>query len=151
MTMSVLRVRQIVVGAVAVHSLLLGSVMLVCPGRVLGLTGWTCEGSLFFPSQSGLFLLILGGGYAAGVWHRPFAWFIVGSKVAAVVFLVAEHLLGNAPALLLPVASVDGVMGAAVAVVVWRERRWLNDAPGRLSPTVGPLGWTPAASDETAE
>ena len=121
--MNALRVRQVIAGAVALHSLLLGSLMLVCPGRVLALTGWKCEGSLFFPSQSGLFLLILGCGYAAGIRHRPFAWFIVASKSAAVAFLVVQYFLGNAPVLLLPVAALDGVMGAAVAVAVRREAR----------------------------
>jgi hypothetical protein len=62
--------------------------------------------------------MILGGGYTAALWNQPFAWFLVASKAAAVVFLVAEYACGNGPLTLLPVAAFDGLMGLAVALVM---------------------------------
>jgi hypothetical protein len=83
------------------------------------MAGWEYDGPTFFPAQSGVFLLILGGSYLAAIWHRPFAWLLVASKAAAVVFLLAEYALGNGPTmLLLPAAALDGLMGLAVAAAV---------------------------------
>lgn len=116
--MTLERLRKIVIAAVAAHSLVLGAVMLIAPAWMLKMTGWQYEGPSFFPAQSGLFLMILGGGYAAALWSQPFAWFLVASKAAAIVFLVAEYVCGNGPLTLLPVAAFDGLMGLAVALVV---------------------------------
>lgn len=116
--MNARRIEVFVISMVALHSLVLGMAMLVAPIRTLGLAGWQYDGSAFFPAQSGLFLLLLGGAYLAGVRFRPFAWFLVVSKGTAVLFLVAEvFLLQDRPILLLA-ALLDALMGTAVAIAV---------------------------------
>lgn len=121
--MSARRLEQLIIFAVALHSVILGAVMLVCPIEFLHLAGWEYEGSTFFPAQSGIFLLILAGAYVAAIWRRPFAWFLVASKASAVLFLLGEYALGNGPATLLATAAFDGLMGAAVATIVtWNIR-----------------------------
>jgi hypothetical protein len=118
------RLQSLIIAAVALHSLVLGTAMLARPAQTLQLAGWQYEGPSFFPAQSGLFLLILGGAYLAAIWHHSFAWFLVASKAAAVAFLLAEYATGNGPPSLLPAALLDGLMGLAVAaVVVWNARR----------------------------
>jgi hypothetical protein len=105
------------------HSLVLGTAMLFSPRIVLGQLGWNSTASEFFPAQSGLFLVILGGVYLAALAHRPFAWVLVGSKAAAVVFLVAETVAGHCPAWMLVVAGLDGTMGVAAAAALLALRR----------------------------
>jgi len=46
--------------AVAAHSIALGFTLLFLPRWALELVGWGYTGQLFWPSQAGLFLMILG-------------------------------------------------------------------------------------------
>lgn len=103
-----------VVAAVALHSVLLGVLMLAMPLRLLALVGWSYEGSRFFPAQSGLFLLILGVVYAAAIWRRSLVPVIVMSKAMAVVFLVGETIAGQCPPIVYATAAGDATMAALV-------------------------------------
>lgn len=116
---------RLIIAAVALHSFVLGGAMLLFPVSTLSFFGWSYSGTPFFPSQCGIFLVILGGGYVAAIWRRPFAWFLVGSKAVAVVFLLTHAAVGD-PAttpLLLRTALLDGLMGIAVAAIVLRNIR----------------------------
>ena len=116
------RLEQLVVGAVALHSLILGTVLLLFPARTLHLAGWDYDGPLFFPAQAGIFLIILGIAYTIGIWRRSFVWFLIGTKAVAVIFLVSQYLAGTGPALLLLAAVLDGVMGGGVAAATLNAR-----------------------------
>ncbi|MHC4508392.1 MAG: hypothetical protein ACYTAO_05450 [Planctomycetota bacterium] len=99
--------------------------MLFQPARTLRLFGWDYQSTMFFPAQSGVFLILSAGAYLTAIWYRGFVWFIVVAKTAAVVFLVSEHfLLGPAaPRTVLVAAALDGLMGASVAaIIIWRAR-----------------------------
>ena len=122
--MNARRLETIIISLIAVHSLVLGGAMLFQPARTLDFFGWDYQGTMFFPSQSGIFLVILGGVYLIIVRHRRLAWFIVAAKASAVVFLVSEHfLLGPAaPWAVLGAAVGDGLMGASVAAtMLWQK------------------------------
>ena len=110
---------------IGAHSLALGASLLMVPGPILELAHWPDAGPAFFPAQCGLFLMILGGFYVAGLWHRPYAWTVVGSKGVAVVFLVSTAVLGLAPSVVGWLAVVDGAMGVLVLVLLRRETRGL--------------------------
>jgi hypothetical protein len=117
------RLEIILVFLIALHSLILGAGMLFQPARTLELFGWDYQGPMFFPAQSGIFLVLFGGAYVAAVWHRSLIWFIIASKSAAVVFLLWQHfLLGPAtPRTVLVAAVLDGLMGAsAAAILIWQ-------------------------------
>lgn len=117
------RLEQIAIRATALHSVVLGFGMLFIPVQLMGLVGWRYEGPLFYPTQSGIFLLILGGAYAAGLWYRPFVWLLVASKAAAVSFLVVSVVVRTGPPIILLLALVDGSMGLGVAALaVWHDR-----------------------------
>lgn len=125
--------RRLLVAGVSLHSIALGAAMLTMPERILRLFGWEPAGPMFFPEQSGIFLVILGMAYAAGLWQRSFAWFLVVSKAVAVAFLVAEYVRGAAPTMALYAAAFDGLMGAVVgAALAWEvfSRRRRRDLPG---------------------
>lgn len=120
--MPILPREKLIVALIALHSLVLGTVLLLFPAAVLGFFGWSYDCATFFPAQSGLFLLLLGGAYAAGIFHRPFLWFLVATKAAAVVFLVVEVILGNSPQITILQAFADGCMGGVVAVQLRRTQ-----------------------------
>ncbi|MBI5155392.1 hypothetical protein HZA57_09160, partial [Candidatus Poribacteria bacterium] len=61
--MKVEHLLRLTVALVAAHSIVLGTAMLLFPRWVLALSGWRYDGPVFFPSQSGIFLLILAGAY----------------------------------------------------------------------------------------
>jgi hypothetical protein len=111
---------SLVIGAAASYSLVLGSALHLRPMETMAVLGWDCRGPVFFVEQSGLFLVILGVDYAAGILNQAFAWFLVGSKAAA-VFLNGEYLMGKAPPAVLLAAAPDGLMGLPVALAVLRE------------------------------
>jgi len=107
---------------VGVHSVVLGILMLLWPLALMQRVGWAYEGSPFFPAQSGLFLLILGCVYLVAVRYRVLASVLVFSKAAAVVFLVVETAAGYCPELVYLTAVADGLMGIAVAVLLYLTR-----------------------------
>jgi uncharacterized membrane protein YwzB len=111
-----------VLAVVALHSIVLGVVMLAAPFWMLANFGWEPAGTRFFPAQSGLFLLILGIVYAAAVRDHRLVWIVVLSKAMAVVFLVGEALGGSCPPVVYVTAAIDGLMGLAVALL-WRASR----------------------------
>ena len=119
--MRAFQTRRFIIAGVACHSLALGFAMLLWPAQTLDLLGWEYAGPAFFSRQSGIFLLILGGAYVVAIWNRRFAWFLVASKAAATVFLIAEHQLDSAPGIVLLVAFFDGLMGLAVAAALGWE------------------------------
>ena len=114
------RVKTAVVALVAAHSIILGLAMLFYPRETMRICGWDYDGPTFFPSQSGVFLLLLGMAYAIGARQRQFARFLVASKAVAVAFLLSHIISGTAPPAALLAAIADGLMGITVAaVLVW--------------------------------
>ena len=113
---------SLLLAAVAAHSIVLGVVMLASPFWMLSNFGWEVSDSRFFPAQSGLFLLILGIVYAVAIRDRSLVWIVILSKAFAVAFLVGEALGGSCPPVVYVTAVIDGSMGAAVALLWWRER-----------------------------
>ena len=110
------RLNHIFIVLVALHSLFLGSAMLFWPLTTMKFFGWEYKGPLFYPAQTGIFLTILAGAYLAGLWYRPFAWFLVITKAIAVVFLLTEYYIVEVdpPRTILIAAFLDGLMGIAV-------------------------------------
>ena len=114
---------NLVVLAVAAHSIALGMAFLFFPLRTLGLVRWEYTGQVFWPSQAGLFLLILGATYAAAIRLRALVWLVIGSKAGAFIFLLVSALWIDAPQIVALLACGDGLMGLAVALAFWRLRR----------------------------
>ena len=121
-----LRLRQtllnLVILGIACHSVALGVAMLSLPMWTLKVVGWTYSGEIFWPSQSGLFLIILGIAYGTAVSFRPLVWLIVGSKGSALVFLLAHALWLDAPPLVYLLGACDGAMGLLVLVLYLHVR-----------------------------
>lgn len=118
-------VLKLLVIAVAAHSIVAGLLLLFFPLWTLRLTGWNYTGPVFWPSQAGLFLTLLGAVYASAIRWRAAVWFVIISKASAVVFLLLSVLCLGAPGVVVTMALGDGFMGLSVALVLWRHTRAL--------------------------
>ena len=123
--------RRIIVAIVALHSIALGTAMLFWPTWTLRTFGWPYEGPTFFPSQSGILLLLLGISYVGGIYHLPFVFFLVVSKACAVAFLVTQYFVNEEQGLILESAAGDAIMGVAVALALVLEYRARRKALAR--------------------
>jgi hypothetical protein len=103
---------------VAAHSVVLGLCLLSFPTWTLRLVGWEYSGEVFWPSQAGLFLIILGVAYGAAIRFRPLVWLLIGSKACALVFLLAHVTWLGAPRLAGLLGVGDGLMGLTIAVLL---------------------------------
>ncbi len=114
---------NLIVIAVAVHSIALGIALLFSPVRTLGIVGWGYSGQVFWPRQAGLFLVILGTTYAAAIRVPALVWLLIGSKMSAFVFLQVSVMWMEAPRIVALLACGDGLMGLAVAIAFWGAKR----------------------------
>lgn len=117
---------QLLMLGIAAHSIVAGMLLLLWPLWILRLVGWDYAGQVFWPSQAGLFLALLGGVYAAALRFRPLIWFIVVSKASAVVFLSLSVVFLGAPKVVIAMALGDGLMGLSIAIVFWMQTRLDN-------------------------
>ena len=83
-------VMQALIVLIGAHSCILGLLMLFATEFMLRLIGFPLMGSLFFPSQVGIFLLLMGIFYFISLPEPTFIKTILISKAFAVVFLLAE-------------------------------------------------------------
>ena len=113
---------------VAGHSLILGIALLFAPGEVLAFVQWPLVVDLFFVSQAGIFLTILGFAYLAALRHKVLVWLIVGSKLGAVLFLFGQSFFVEARFHLILAGIGDACLGLLVLVAVMVES---GARPGR--------------------
>lgn len=113
---------RLLVTLIGLHSCALGMLMLFTPGLMTRLLGFPGGIPAFFPSQAGIFLLILGACYLRALAESSYLWVIVGSKAAAVLFLVAHAAFFGAPPVIWLAAAGDGGM-LAVLVAAWYWER----------------------------
>jgi len=110
------------IALIGLHSLLVGLLMLFAPRFMLGAFGFPADVPVFFPSQSGIFLTILGVCYLLALTEPAFVKVILMSKAFAVLFLVAHVTLLSAPPIIWGAAFGDGGMLVALYVVLHRDR-----------------------------
>ena len=127
------KLEKIIIAVVAAHSFVLGAALLTRPEWTLSLANWDYEGNLFFPAQSGVFLVLFSGVYLEALRRRSFAWLLVATKAVAFFFLITTCWIGIAPPMSLVAASFDGLMGLAVFLIVVyntrQEHRHLAESP----------------------
>lgn len=119
---------RILITLIGLHSVVLGVLMLVQPGWVLGLMGFPAGIPIFFPSQSGIFLVILGISYLLALAEPAFIKIILISKAGAVGFLVAHAAFLGAPSIVWAAAAGDGVMLAVLSAALYRDRKPFSPA-----------------------
>lgn len=108
---------------IGIHSCALGVVMLFAPRFMLQLFGFPEGVPAFFPSQSGVFLLIFGICYLFAMAEPELVKIIVISKAFAVVFLFIHAAFLMAPPAIWAAAFGDTAMLAAMCAALLRHRR----------------------------
>jgi hypothetical protein len=115
------RVLKGVVLLVSMHSLVLGMIMLLFPRSFPHIFGFPASSGIFWQSQSGIFLMVLGivyfMAYREAERSRTLVKLLVLSKGLAVLFLLTHWLFLAAPDSIALAAVGDGVMGACVGVL----------------------------------
>ncbi|MFA6955536.1 MAG: hypothetical protein WC538_06650 [Thermoanaerobaculia bacterium] len=117
------RLFRLLILLVGVHSCVLGVGMLVSPRLMLRLLGFPGAVPLFFPSQSGIFMLILGILYLGALVEPAYVWTIIVSKALAVVFLLVHVALLSAPPIIWAAGAGDAAMLIASSLMLARHKR----------------------------
>ncbi|OGS01380.1 MAG: hypothetical protein A3G41_06110 [Elusimicrobia bacterium RIFCSPLOWO2_12_FULL_59_9] len=107
---------------IGLHSCALGVFVLAAPRLMLGWLGFEQPADVFFPSQGGVFLLILGLCYLLALSEPALVKIILISKSMAVVFLVIHAAFLSAPAVIWAAAAGDGGMLIALSAALLRDR-----------------------------
>lgn len=119
-----IRLLRWVVILVTAHSVVVGGLMLFFPRQVLDLFHVPCPPSLFFPSQSGLMVLLLALGYVMALLELPksrrMLFYAVLVKAAAFIFLMIQWLILGAPLIFGFMGLSDGAIGLAVYLLARR-------------------------------
>lgn len=118
---------RIVLWAAALHSFAVGMGLILHPAPVLAFFGYAPLAEPFFPTQGGVFHVLMAVGYAMGAVHpnrfRCLVIFAVIVKTAATVFLLTYWSLVSPLLIVLLSAVGDGVLAAALWLTYRRWRR----------------------------
>ena len=110
------------IAVIGIHSSLLGIIMLSAPQFMLRTFGFSETVPIFFPSQSGVFLLILGVCYLLALREPAYVKVILISKAFAVVFLFVHATFLSAPPIIWAMFAGDGAMLFALSAALIRRR-----------------------------
>lgn len=112
---------QLVIGLIALHSCLLGLSLMFFPRLMMQVLGLDMRLPIFFPSQAGVFLLLLGLCYLNALRDRSYFKILLVSKTAAVTFLSVHIFFLAAPAIITLAFVIDLAM---LAALVWLQLRY---------------------------
>jgi len=105
---------------VAVHSMVVGGMLLLVPEWAIGFGGWEQVEPTFFVRQGGAFHFVAAFGYLLEHFRCRGITLMVAAKCLAVVFLGSCVLFDHQPWAVAVSALADGVM-AVIAVVLHRR------------------------------
>ncbi len=101
---------------VALHSLLVGALLLLIPEWTLNFAGWQPMDDLFFIRQSGAFHFVVAAGYLIEYWRHGTINLLVIAKSTAVIFLLVLSPWGEAWSV--PFSGItDGMMLVGMFVI----------------------------------
>ncbi|MBI2833401.1 MAG: hypothetical protein HYX76_03120 [Acidobacteria bacterium] len=121
---------RIVVGLIGIHSCVLGLLMLLIPGVMLRAAGFPEPMPIFFPSQTGIFLLILGVCYLLALSQATLISVIVIAKACAVAFLFVHAAFLSAPPVIWAAGAGDAMMLIVLTAALARHARRCQHAKG---------------------
>lgn len=133
-TLDPARVESWLVHLVALHSLIVGALLLFAPAWATHFGGWPAASPLFFPRQAGVFHFVVVVGYLNEYWRYGGVRLLVITKTIALLFLGGAWLLGESAWSVPFSALADGAMGLVVALA-HRARRRATVSPSTAEPS----------------
>lgn len=124
---------RVVLAVASMHSLALGLLLSLYPNPFLEFMGLSPHADIFYPQQSGLFLIILGIGYGIGASDLDLHWGLVAlaiiSKGLAIVFLYYHVLALQAPRAIRRAAFGDTTFFLLLIFFAWGTyRQWERES-----------------------
>lgn len=110
------------IALIGLHSVVLGILMLFAPLIMMRVLGFPQVTPIFFPSQTGIFLLILGICYLFALTEPAFVKVILMSKAFAVPFLFVHAAFLSATPSIWAAGAGDAAMLVALSAALWRQR-----------------------------
>ena len=104
---------------IALHSIIVGVMLLVFPEWAVRFAGWSGADPIFFIRQAGVFHFVLAAGYLVEYSRTQTITLLLIAKTTAFVFLVGGSVLGDTPWSVWFSGVADGAM-ALVAFLVHR-------------------------------
>ena len=104
---------------IALHSIIVGIMLLVFPEWAVRFAGWSGADPIFFIRQAGVFHFVLAAGYLVEYSRTQTITLLLIAKTTAFVFLVGGSVLGDTPWSVWFSGVADGAM-ALVAFLVHR-------------------------------
>ena len=109
---------------VALHSAVVGVILLGAPGWAASIGGWGEIQTVFFVRQGGAFHIVVAVGYLMEYFRHRTVGLLLTAKSLATVFLVLSWLADLSGAWALPYAALgDGLMAVLVFLVHRRAVR----------------------------
>lgn len=108
----------LVMWIIAFHSLCVGVGLIIAPSELLEFLGYSMCTERFFPTQGGVFHIIMAIGYIMGAIKYPESYdliiFTIVVKFSATVFLIIYFIAIKQTLLILFSGMTDGLMGIIV-------------------------------------
>jgi len=116
----------------ALHSVAVGLGLIWHPAALLGQMGYAPCSEPFFPTQGGVFHIVMAVGYSLAAWDllrfRCLVVFAIVVKVLATIFLITYWLINPSLQVILLSGLADGVMAGVLTVLY---RRWSMTRPAK--------------------
>lgn len=114
------------VSLAALHSIILGIILIVAPTWLLSLFGWSIDCHRFFLQQAGVFHILLGTFYGIEYFIYHHIRMLLMAKISAVIFLTVQGAWTMAEPGIFLSNIVDGSI-AVIAAFLWlREAQSLR-------------------------
>jgi hypothetical protein len=110
---------RILIILIALHSIIVGVMLLVFPEWAVEFAGWSGADPIFFIRQAGAFHFVLAAGYLVEYSRTQTITLLLIAKTTAFVFLVGGSVLSDTPWSVWFSGIADGAM-ALVAFLVHR-------------------------------
>jgi hypothetical protein len=111
------RLERGLVVLIAVHSIVVGLILVLVPAWGARTGGFGAVQPLFFPRQAGIFHFVAATAYLLEYFRYRGVLLLVVTKCVAVVFLLTTSAVDSVP-WVVPLSGIaDGLMGLAVALV----------------------------------
>jgi len=105
---------------IALHSIIIGAMLLLVPDWAMRFAGWEGISPLFFAHQAGVFHFVLAAGYVVEIRKCRAVHLLLIAKTTAFVFLLTAAVFGDTPWAVTFSGVLDGIMAL---VVLWVHRR----------------------------